>query len=205
MNMKTMPNLATITPTQSGYQRRLITKEEYWRMSEEGFFQDQKVELIGGELIQMAPQSNRHGAGITLVARALDRVFSTGFWVRAQMTLDLTPLSMPDPDIAVIVGDPAQPDPDVPTTALLVVEVSLSTLSDDRNWKASLYASAGITDYWILNLQDDRLEICRDPRPDATQDFGHGYATLTTLFAGDFATPLAAPSARIPVTDLLPA
>ncbi|HET6576398.1 MAG TPA: Uma2 family endonuclease [Fimbriiglobus sp.] len=205
MNMKlTMPELPAVALPPQGYCRRLFSKVEYWRMSDLGFFIDQKVELIAGEVIQMAAQGNRHTAGITLVARALDQVFQTGYWVRTQGTLDLTPSSMPDPDIAVVTGDPAHPDPEVPKTALLIVEVSDSTLSDDRNWKASLYAAAGITDYWILNLQDNRLEIRRDPTPDATQAFGHSYSTLTTLVAGDFASPLAAPTARVSVADLLP-
>lgn len=187
------------------YSPRRFSKDEYWRMSDMGLFTDQKVELIAGEIIQMAAQGNRHTAGMTLVLRALDRVFRSGYWVRGQGTLDLSPSSMPDPDVAVVVGDPANPEPDLPTTALLVVEVSDSSLSDDRNWKASLYASAGIADYWILNLQDNQLEIRRDPKKDKTQDFGYGYATLRTLVSGDLASPLAAPTAQIPVADLLPA
>jgi Uma2 family endonuclease len=185
--------------------RREFSKDEYLRMSAGGFFTDEKVELIAGEIVVMPAQGNRHTAGITLVLRALDRVFRTGYWVRCQGTLDLTPSSMPDPDVAVVPGDPARPDPDVPKTAVLIVEVSDSTLSDDQGWKASLYASAGIADYWILNLQDDHLEVRRDPKPDTTQPFGHGYSTLTTLVAGNFTTPLAAPSARVAVADLLPA
>lgn len=189
---------------EADYRPRLFSKAEYWQLSELGFFTNQKVELIAGEIIQMAAQSNRHGAGITLTARALDKVFTAGYWVRAQMTLDLTPSSMPDPDIAVVVGDPARPSEDVPTTALLIVEVCDTSIRGDRSWKASLYASVGITDYWIVNLQKDCLEIRRDPRSDTTQDFGHGYASLTTLHPGDFVSPLAMPTARIAVADLFP-
>jgi Uma2 family endonuclease len=186
---------------------RQFTRAEYYRMSELGFFSDQRVELIGGEIIEMAAQSNLHGLGISLVYDALVQAFGPNFWVRDQLSLDLSPLSIPDPDLAVIPGSKRsyRGQRDNPTTALLIVEVSETTLSEDRNRKASLYAASGITDYWILNIPDKQLEIRRDLRPDATQDFGHGYATLTTLVAGDFATPLAAPSARIPVTDLLPA
>ena len=54
------------------------------------------------------------------------------------------------------------------------------------------------------DLPDNVLEVRRDPRPDATQPFGFGYASLTTLTATDFATPLAVPTARVPVADLLP-
>jgi len=64
--------------------------------------------------------------------------------------------------------------------------------------------TAGIEDYWVLNLVDRQLEIYRRPVPDANQRFGYGYADLTSLSAGEFATPLAAPGARIAVADLLP-
>lgn len=143
-------------------------------------------------------------AGITLASIALDAVFGTGYWVRVQGTLDLEPNSMPDPDLAVVIGDPKQPGPNLPTTALLVVEISDSTLTEDRQWKSSLYAAAGIADYWIVNLRDDCLEIRREPRVDSTARFGHDYGSLTTLGPGEFAAPLAAPSTGIAIMDLIP-
>ena len=75
----------------------------------------------------------------------------------------------------------------------------------ERLRKGSLYAACGIPEYWILNIPDNVLEIRRDPRPDATQPLGFGYASLTTQTATDFAVPLAVPGARIAVADLLPA
>jgi Uma2 family endonuclease len=186
--------------------RRPFTAAEFWKMYELGFFASQRVELIGGEIVAMAAQSNLHAIGIDLTRYALEAAFGTGFWVRTQNSLDLSPLSVPDPDIAVVIGSPLlfRGQRANPTSALLIVEVSETTLWEDRGRKASLYAAAGIPDYWILNIADSVLEIRRDPRADATQDFGFGYATLTTLTAADFASPLAAPSARVAVADLLP-
>lgn len=186
--------------------RRPFTAAEFWKMYELGFFNGQRVELIGGEIVAMAAQSNLHAVGIDLIRCALEAAFGTGFWVRAQNSLDLSPLSVPDPDIAVVIGSPLQfrGQRANPTSALLIVEVSETTLWEDRGRKASLYAAAGIPDYWILNIADSVLEVRRDPRADATQEFGFGYATLTTLTADDFATPLAAPTARIAVADVLP-
>jgi hypothetical protein len=137
----------------------------------------------------------------------LEAAFGPTFWVRSQGSLDLSPLSVPDPGLAVVTGNKRTyiGRRDNPTTAVLIVEVSDATLWEDRTRKASLYAAAGIADYWILNIPDGRLEIRRDPTPDATQAFGHGYSTLTTLVVGDVATPLAAPAARVAVADLLPA
>jgi Uma2 family endonuclease len=178
---------------------RQFTAAEFWRMYDLGFFNDQRVELIGGEIVTKLTQSNWHAIGLDLMRDALAGVFGPNYWVRVQNSLDLSPLSVPDPDIAVTIGSARQQRGQRanPTSALLVVEVSDTTLATDRERKASLYAASGIADYWILNIADN-------PRPDATQDFGFGYASLTTLTAVDFATPLAAPNARISVADLLP-
>src|SRR5204862_46858 len=90
-----------------------------------------------------------------------------------------------------------------PTTALLVVEVADTTLSYDRNTKASLYAASGIADYWIVNIPGQQLEVFRDPVPDASARFGVRYSSRTILVAGDVVSPLALPAAQVPVADLL--
>jgi Uma2 family endonuclease len=170
-----------------------------------GFFQDRRVQLIEGEIVEMPAQKNFHAMGITLTEDALRAAFGPGFWVRVQMSLDLTPLSVPDPDLAVVAGTPRQHNRNQnPTSALLIVEVSETTLAFDRRFKASLYARVGIADYWILNLQDRQLEVRRNPVPDATACFGFRYGDETILLAGDFVSPLAVPNAQIAVVDLLP-
>ena len=206
MNLLT-PAMPTAVPAASaGYLQRRFSCDEYVRMTELGFFADQRVELIGGDILVRTPMGNRHALGIDLVRLALEAVFGAGFWVRAQMTLDLFPHGMPDPDVAVVVGgrQAFAGRQGNPTVAELVVEVSETTLATDRKRKASLYAAAGLGEYWILNLIDDMLEVRRDPRPDPAAEFGHSYATLTELKTGDFASPLAAPAARTAVADLLP-
>jgi Uma2 family endonuclease len=179
-----------------------FTRDEYMQLSEHPVIANRRIQLIGGELVEMPGQKNSGGSAITRLQRLLDAAFGPGYWVRNQLTLDLSPYGVPDPDLAVVVGDPDNPTDDNPTTALLVVEVSDSTLSYDRNAKASLYAAAGIADYWIVNVPGRQLEIRRDPQPDATQEFGHGYATLVTLKPGATASPLALPGAAIPVDRL---
>lgn len=186
---------------------RPISALEYWKLYDLGCFARERVELIGGEIVTMSPQSNWHGLAIDNVFDALRAIFDRQkFFVRNQCTLDLGPLSQPDPDVYVALGSKRSwaVQNVNPKSAVLVVEVSDSTLHDDRTRKASLYAASSIADYWILNIADQQLEIRRDPRPDATQDFGHGYASLTTLFSGDSASPLAMPTAKVAVSDLLP-
>jgi Uma2 family endonuclease len=181
------------------------TAEEFWRMNDLGTFNGRRVELIGGEIVEMAPQFNFHALGIKFVQDALDAAFGANYWVRVQMTLDLSPhASLVDPDVAVIAGAPrTHLTRNNPTTALLVVEVSETTLAYDRGRKMSLYAASGIADYWILNIPDRQLEVYRNPVADASQPFGFRYAQVTVLHDGDFASPLALPAAQIPVADVI--
>jgi len=183
---------------------RLWTADELYRLLDLGFFQDQRVELIGGEILQMASQKNFHLAAIAKTEYALKPVFGSGFWIRAQGTLDLSPLSVPDPDIAVVVGSPFTPAVQNPTSALLIVEASDTTLAHDTGPKASLYAAAGIKDYWIINLVNRQIEGHRNPVPDAKEPFGWRYDHVQFFGPGDFIVPLAAPNSKIAVDDLLP-
>lgn len=180
-----------------------FTRDEYMRLSELEFIANSRIQLIGGELVEMPGQKNTGFAVISRVQRLLEAAFGPGHWVRNQGTLDLSPYGVPDPDLAVIVGDPDNPTYDNPTSALLVVEVADSSLSYDRNTKASLYAAAGVADYWIVNIPGGQLEVRRDPQPDPTQEFGFGYGSLTTVKPGGTVAPLAAPAAAIPVDRIL--
>ncbi len=186
--------------------RRSWTRQEFYRLLDLGFFEGQRVELIGGEILLMPPQKNFHALGIKLTEDALNAAFGLNYWVRVQMTLDLDPHSAVDPDLAVITGNVRTHlnDVDNPTTALLVVEVSVTTLYYDRGPKASLYAGSGIDDYWILNVVDRQLEVYRDPVADPGEPFGFRYASRTDLEPSDTVSPLAAPGATISVADLLP-
>jgi len=182
------------------------TREEYFQMIDLGWFQDRRVELIDGEVIEMPAQKDYHGAAITLTMDALRLAFGRGFWIRNQMSLDLSPRSVPDPDLAVVPGSPrgVTASTSTPTTALLVVEISDSTLAYDRYQKAPLYAAGGVADYWIVNLVQRQLEVYRDPVADSTQLFGFRYNSRNILDPPDTIAPLAAPQSQIIVTDLLP-
>jgi Uma2 family endonuclease len=183
---------------------RIWTAKEAYRLLELGFFQDQRVELIGGKLLLMASQKNFHAVGIKLTEVALIAAFGPNYWVRVQASLDLSPLSIPDPDLAVIAGMPRQSGPNNPTTALLTAEVSDTTLRFDRSDKASLYAAAGIQDYWIINLVHKQVEVHRKPTADAKEAFGWRYDEIHILSSGEFIVPLAVPQSRVAVDDLLP-
>ncbi len=194
----------TIDPP-SEPQPRLWTREEYYKMAEGGVFQPgEKVELIGGKVITMVPQDSPHYTAIDLAKEELRKIFAAGYVVRVQGPLDLGLISQPEPDVAVVRGTIRDYAKAHPNSALLVVEVSESSLAYDRGIKASLYASAGIPEYWVVNLVDRRLEISRDPIMMPGQPHGYGYRTCTQYLATDAVTPLAAPQGMIAVVDLLP-
>jgi Uma2 family endonuclease len=182
---------------------RRWTKAEYLRMEELGFFHGQRVELLDGEVIEVPPMNNAHAVALGLAEDALRAAFGLGHWVRVQMPLDLSLTSEPQPDLAVVPGRPRDYSQH-PTAALLVVEVSDTSLAFDRGRKASLYAAARIGDYWIVNINERRLEIRRDPIPDAGEQYGYRFATELILKAGDSAAPLAVPQASVAVAELLP-
>ena len=188
-----------------GPKRHLWSSKEYYRLFEAGFFRHRRVQLIEGVIFEMPAQKNLHALSIELSRSALELAFGPGFWIRVQMSLDLSPHSVPDPDIAVVQGNPRDfKSDDNPTSALLTVEVSDTTLRFDQYRKASLYARAGISDYWIVDLVHQRLEVRRNPIPDSSQPFGYGYASVTILTAADSVSPLHVPQATILVADLLP-
>ena len=185
--------------------RRRWSREEYYRMGEAGIFApDENVELIEGEIYQMAPQGPAHSTVMCSTQELLRHAFGSTFHVRPQLPLSLGLASDPEPDLAGVPGSFRDYRTAHPTTAVLVVEVSDTTLAFDQQAKASLYARAGIPEYWIVNLPEQVVEVHQTPRPDTDQAFQYGYAQITRHGTEDTLTPLAAPEASMAVADLLP-
>jgi Uma2 family endonuclease len=190
-------------PPQTGHRPFHWTREEYSKLAELGLFQDRRVQLIDGEIVEMSPQRRPHSMTIQLVCEALGKAFGQGFSILSQLPLTLGHHSEPEPDVAVVRGSPRD-HTEHPSTALLVVEVSDTTLEFDSTRKAAIYARAGITEYWIVNLVDNRLEVHRQPVVDSKFEFGAGYLEIRPCRRDDTVTPLAAPLSKIRVSDLLP-
>ena len=161
-------------------------------------------ELIGGELVSAEPQGPAHYAAIRKTARALGAAFGPGWDVRQEGPLALDEESEPEPDVAVVPGQPDDYALAHPSRAVLTVEVAESSLRVDRLHKGSLYARAGLADYWVLNLVARVLEVYREPVPDAASPFGWRYARREALDVTAQVTPLAAPGSSIPVSRLFP-
>ncbi len=181
---------------------RRWTREEYYRVAQTGVFDGQRVELIDGRILAMSPQTVRHANTIAKTLAELMRAFAGKAHVRPQLPLRLLDGTEPEPDLAVIPGSPDDYT-DHPARAELVVEVADSSLAFDRTTKASLYAAAGIGEYWLINLKDHQVEVHREPTADTESEFGHRYATLRTVAADGQLTPQAAPDAVIAVKAVL--
>lgn len=196
----------TRTETSCYPEKRRWTREEFVQIGEKGIFlPEEHLELVEGEIVQhMTPQNSPHMTAIRLTEEALRLAFPSRHDVRTQGPLALGLQSQLEPDVAVVSGSIRDYANAHPTTAVLVVEISDSTLAYDRGTKASLYAQAGIAEYWIVNLVDRVLEVHRQPAPMAARPFGYSYLSVTPLTEIDIVTPEAAPNYRILVSDLLP-
>ena len=191
------------TKKRAGVRTRRWTKEEYYRLGEQGFFHGQRVELIEGRLMVHSPQNALHSGAVRRITKLLVPLLPDEYLVGVQLPLDIGQTTEPEPDIAVSQGTEQQFFAAHPTSAVRVIEVADSSLGYDRRRKGSLYARAGIPDYWIANLADNRLEVYRDPVPDATQLYGHRYATRVDLVPPAHIAPLAFPTLSLPVARLL--
>ena len=187
------------------YRTRRWSRSEYERLIEQDVFgPEERLELIGGELIVREPQGESHALCIELVDAALREAFGPGWRIRGQLPVNLDDESRPEPDISVVQGMARQALRQVPSRPVLIVEVAQSSLPFDKTTKASLYARAGIQELWIVNLPNRVLTVYREPGADSAAPFGWHYQAVQSLAASEHVSPLAAPHALIAVADLLP-
>ena len=147
-------------------QRRRFTVDDYYAMADAGILhEDDRVELIEGEIIEMAAIGSRHAACVDRLNRLLSRQVGDQAVVRVQNPVRLSDLSEPQPDLALL-----RPREDfyaarhpLPPDTLLIVEVAHSTLGYDRGVKVPLYARTGIPELWIVNVDEDVVEVYADP------------------------------------------
>ena len=185
---------------------RTFSLEEYHWLIEHGFFhEDERVELIQGILHQMSPKGLRHAACLTRGLRIFNAALSDRACVRAQDPITLPGSnSEPEPDLVVAQrreDDYASHHP-LPANVLLVIEIANSSLDYDRRVKVPLYAAAGISEYWLVNLQEDKIEVYREP---TTPALGTPYYRQRQISSvQDTVTPTHFPDCAIPVSGLLP-
>jgi Uma2 family endonuclease len=194
--------LAIATPVLAGPPRNLLwTVDQFHYLGDLGVFEGRRAMLIKGVIVEEGPMNPPHCVALELATDLFRSVFQTGWRVRVQMPLSLGQTTDPSPDVAVVAGS-ARGSPLHPTSASLVIEIADTSLTYDTTTKAELYATAGIADYWVLDLNARRLLVFRDPTGIAAG--GVAYRTHLTLGASDSVTPLAASGSTVRVADLLP-
>jgi Uma2 family endonuclease len=187
------------------YETRRFSRIEYEKLIDLGVFRPgEAIELLGGHLVVAEPQGAAHYTAIVRTARALEAAFGAAWYVRTQGPVGLDDESEPEPDVAVVPGSVDDYVRAHPSRVVLIVEVAETSLAVDRQYKGSLYARAGVPDYWIVNLVDRVLEVYREPRADAAASFGWRYMRSDALGSRVSVTPLAAPASSVPVSQLLP-
>jgi Uma2 family endonuclease len=178
------------------------TIAEYRELGKTGLFQGVKTMLIDGEIYTMPMPNPPHDTALGLVEEWLRTVFTSGHHVRTQKGFDIGARTDPGPDLVVVPGSIRDYATKTPTSAVLIVEVADTSLFIDTTKKAEWYATAGVPDYWVIDLENRRLLVFRDPHP--IPDGGAAYRTHLTFGPNDTVTPLAAPNVAVKVADLLP-
>ncbi len=168
-------------------------------MGEAGLFLDERVELLKGEIITMAPQNPPHASVVTRMTTTLIRLLGNQVVIRAQLPIVLDDLSEPEPDIVLCRPDPKDYEREHPKAdhILLVIEVAEASLAYDRSRKVTVYAASGISEYWIVNLVDRQVEVFCDPEPASQQ-----YTKTRMVRTGGTVTLPNGPA--LAVADILP-
>ncbi len=177
----------------------LFTVADYHRMAAAGILnEDSRVELIRGQIIDMAPIGAPHLNMVNRLTRLLPIIVGDRGIISVQNPVRLDDGSEPQPDVAVLQLRPEEYENSVPraTDVLLVIEVVESSLTDDRDVKAPLYAASGIPEYWIVNIVDLIVEVYRQPE-------NGSYSETRRVSADDMLDVLMVPGNAVPATQLL--
>jgi Uma2 family endonuclease len=152
-----MFELSTIAPDKL----RTWTRAEYDRMVEAGHFEDEKIELLYGALVEMSPQGIGHNNFIRFLTNLLVPLVAGKALVQVQAALAVSDDSEPEPDLAIVADQDYVTDH--PQTAFLVIEVSASSLKKDLGLKRQLYAETNIPEYWVVDVDAERIVVHTNP------------------------------------------
>ncbi|HEX3126981.1 MAG TPA: Uma2 family endonuclease [Thermoanaerobaculia bacterium] len=179
--------------------KRLFTVSEYHSLADAGILtEDDRVELIEGEIFQMAAIGNRHAGCVKRLNRLLSRALADRVLLGIQDPIEVDDYSEPEPDISILhprADDYSSSHPS-PKEIFLVIEVADSSARFDRLKKIPVYARNGILEAWLVDLTTDRVEMYREPS-------AMGYRQVQQLRAGDRISPLAFPDLVLEVGEIL--
>jgi Uma2 family endonuclease len=179
--------------------RRRFTVSEYDRMAEAGILtEDDRVELIDGDIVEMAPIGQRHAGMVNRTTNLFVRSFADDAITAVQNPVRLGEHSEPQPDVALLRHRPdfyASAHP-TPADVLLLVEVAETSVASDRQVKIPLYARSGIPEVWLVDLDQGTITVYREPS-------ASGYGTVFTVRRGETLAPLAFPDRPVAAADIL--
>ncbi|MFN2425508.1 MAG: Uma2 family endonuclease [Candidatus Binatia bacterium] len=176
------------------------TVERYYALCECGILTpDDRVELLDALIVAMPPRSDGHDDTIHVVLYALQKKLSLEVAVRLQSPFMAGGASVPQPDVAIVPGKAGDYFDNAPAKAHLIVEVSQSSLAQDRLTKSAIYARAGVPCYWIVNLRDLCVEVYREP-----DLFQSEYRSVTRATGSDILTIDDFPGAEFEAAEFLP-
>jgi len=179
--------------------KHLFTVEDYYRMAETGVLRpDCRVELLDGEIIDMSPIGPFHAGTTKYLIEHFNKAAKDRWLLAIQDPLHLGDYSEPQPDLMLLkrVPDFYRAQHPSPGDVFLLIEVADTSLGYDRGRKLPAYGCAGIPELWIVNLEDQTIEMYREPHLT-------GYSSKTILRSGDKASPLAFPDAAVNVAELM--
>jgi len=196
---------APLQPPAAASPRRPVrwTVTQFHQMGELGYFQGRRASLIRGVIEEEGPMNPPHRIALELTDTAVRFAFGPGWRVCVQMPLVLGRDTDPEPDIALVRGS-VRGTRAHPTTAALVIEIADSSLGYDLTTKAELYATAGIPEYWVLDVDGRALHVFRDPAPLPPTLAASACRARDTFADTQAVAPLALPTATVRVADLLP-
>ena len=173
------------------------TLEEYHQMIASGVLDDRRVELIKGEIVEMAPEGEPHAYSISESGEYLARLLGEHAKVRYGNPITLPNQSEPEPDIAIVqrLGREYFSHHPYPENIFWLIEFSNTSLSKDINLKSSTYAEVDIPEYWIVNIPEQLLFVFREPK-------NGRYQSQTTYESGSI-TSLAFPEVPISVNAII--
>jgi Uma2 family endonuclease len=183
----------------TGMSVRKFTVKEYYALAKAGILQvGERVELIDGEIVEMAPTGSRHFAAVLALNRLFGRLVGERAFVSVQMPVLLNDKSMPEPDLTLLEpkSDDYRSGLPVPANVFLLIEVADSSLQYDLNTKLPLYAGEGISEYWLVDLVLGRIQVHRNPGP-------RGYAETALFERGALVSPRLFPDIVIAVDEVI--
>ena len=180
------------------------TIAQYRDLYKTGWFRDVKTMLLDGEIFTMVMPNPPHDFSLTMAFRYLMSICPSDHYVRNQQGFDIGKRTDPGPDLAIVPGSPHDYVTRTPTAAVMIVEVSHTTLFEDMTAKAEWYATAGVPEYWVIDVNGRQLLVFRDPAPLPAGLGATAYRVHLTFGEAESVAPLAAPSSPVKVADLLP-